>query len=154
MCVFCIYSFSELKKIVEVLTMSQHATPTPEAINTMNSPSTSPKKGKSESPKPSSTRSVSPSPYNNSNNNNVKHEVDILSLQKELQDKQHELTIAYQTSLELVETNTELQNQLDEQTITIQQLDASITDYETKVSHHQYLIVLNNEPLNVDDMML
>lgn len=119
--------------------MSQQATPTPEANdNALITPQTSPKKGKSESPILSRGRSVSPSPHTNSPHN-MKTEPDILSLQKELQDKQHELTIAYQTSLELVETNTELQSQLDEQTITIQQLDASITDYETKVRSIQII---------------
>ena len=106
--------------------MSQHSNSSEANHNNNNTIITTPKKGKSESPQINPNRSPSPTPH--------KHkETDILSLQKELQDKQHELTIAYQTSLELVETNTELQQQLEEQTITIQQLDASITDYEMKV---------------------
>ena len=109
--------------------MSQQPTLTPEAThsNNMNSPSTSPKKGKSESPRALSTRSPSPSPHKSLK------ESDILSLQKELQDKEHELRTSYQVALELTEHNTELQSELEEKTLTIQQLDASITDYETKV---------------------
>ena len=62
------------------------------------------------------------------------HSIDILSLQKELQDKQHELTIAYQTSLELIETNNELQQQLEESTATIQALEYKMVDHEMKVT--------------------
>ena len=86
-----------------------------------------PKKGRSVSPKPHYiASSPSPSPHK-------LRESDILSLQKEVEDKQHELTIAYQTSLELVETNTELQQQFEEQSITVEQLDANTIDLEMKV---------------------
>eukprot|EP01084_Bolivina_argentea_P166546 289117_1 len=58
---------------------------------------------------------------------------EIVTLQKQLKDKEHELNIAYQTSLELIETNNELQQQLEEQNVTIQTLDANILDYEMKI---------------------
>eukprot|EP01084_Bolivina_argentea_P166550 289124_1 len=72
------------------------------------------------------SRSRSPSPIN-------KNSSDLLSLQKELKDKEHELNIAYQTSLELIETNNELQQHLEEQNSTIEILDANILDCEMKM---------------------
>ena len=61
------------------------------------------------------------------------HNSDILLLQKELHDKQHELTIAYQTSLGLIESNNDLQRELEEQSVAMQTLDAKLADSEMKV---------------------
>eukprot|EP01083_Nonionella_stella_P124104 374494_1 len=58
---------------------------------------------------------------------------EIVTLQKQLKDKEHELNIAYQTSLELIETNHELQKHLEEQNSTIEILDAKTLDYEMKI---------------------
>ena len=86
---------------------------------------------------PTYRNAVSPSPSPHGQN------IDILSLQKELQDKQHELTIAYQTSLELIETNNDLQKQLEEQSTMIQNMDSNIADCEMKVnaSNHPFIAI-------------
>eukprot|EP01083_Nonionella_stella_P171578 586339_1 len=69
--------------------------------------------------------SPSPSPQRQS--------TDILSLQKELEDKRHELNIAYQTSLELIDTNNDLQQQFEEQCATLEALDGTLVDYQMKI---------------------
>ena len=58
----------------------------------------------------------------------------VLQLQKQLQDKQHELTTAYQTSLNLIESNNQLQRQMEVQAATIQTLEHKLADSETTVS--------------------
>jgi len=81
-----------------------------------------------ESPKLASHRPLSPSPSPHRHRDS-----DVLSLQRELSDKERELKLALQASLELVQANTELRQQFDEQNASIQELDAMVGDYEMKL---------------------
>lgn len=66
----------------------------------------------------------------------------LLQLQKELQDKQHQLTKAYQTSMTLIESNNRLQRQLEEQSATIQTFEHKTADSEMKVCNDTFYIFI------------
>ena len=57
----------------------------------------------------------------------------ILSLEQALHDTHHKLTVVRQRTFDFKDTNTELQQTLEEKNDIIQQLNATVTDLEMKV---------------------
>ena len=66
--------------------------------------------------------------------NNQQQTIELL--QRELHDKSQKLNIAYQASLELVETNKSLDSQIQTLESNLEMMQSTISDYELTVACH------------------